>query len=213
MSTYNYDGDDFKNDIFDEDSLVIEVGLNETITTALVAVDSAELESEGQPTGLFVVTFTFESDLSSGEQTALDSLVANHEGTPPVKVKWLAASNLAIDQHQITDTDPSWTEIGISVTTPSFFTPNVSSCKGRVVGLVKSNGTGAKLRLREDSETPSGGFDIPDTEGEWEAMQWFSPDSPTEGTHAYTLEGQLPSSGATEVYVKGVAVSLLEFYV
>lgn len=213
MSVYNFDDVDFKNDIFNEDSLVIEVALDASITTALVGVNASELEEDGEPTGDFVVSFTFESDLSGDEQTALAALVANHEGTPPVQVKWLASSNLAIDEHQITAVSPSWTELGISVTTPDFFTKNVAMCKGRVVGLVKSNGTGAKIHLRENSTEPSASFDIPDTEGEWEAMQWFSADAPTAGTHQYTLEGQLPESGATEVYVKGVAVSLLEFFV
>lgn len=212
MSIYNYSHTDFLNDIFNEDSLKAEVVADETITTALDGITSKEaVDEDGAPTGNITVTFHFPTDLSSSEQTALDALVAAHTGAAPLEVKWHASSVLTDHEESITDTDPGWTELGGAVTTPSFFTPNVAACKGRVVGLCKTNGTGVKLRLRENSTTPSSAQELPDTGGVWQPMQWFSPDAPTEGTHQYTLEGQLPTSGATEAAVKYVAVSLLEF--
>lgn len=207
MSTYDYEHTDFLNDAFNEDKLVQEVAANETITTELDHISS----SEDLDTGVTTVTFHFPTDLSSGEETALDSLVAAHTGTPPTQVIWHASSVLTDQEASATDTDPGWTELGGTVTTPDFFTATPQNCKGRVVGMVKSNGTGGKLRLREDDDTPSGGYDVPDTSGAWQAMQWFTPDNATAGTHTYTLEGQLPSSGATQLLVKYVAVSLLEF--
>lgn len=205
---YDYLNTDFPNDVFNEDSLKLEIGANETITTALDYIRS----HEDVQAGTITVYFGFAAELSQAEQTALDGVVAAHQGTPPVQVTWLASSVLTDSEKTATDVDPAWTELGGAVTTPDFFTPNIQSCKGRIVGKVKTNGTGAKLRLREDDTTPSGGYDAPDTGGEWTNMQWFSPDSPTAGTHEYILEGQLPSSGATELSVKYVAVSLLEFF-
>lgn len=214
MSTYNYAHTDFLNDIFNEDSLKLAIEASEDITTELVLprISSKEIVDEnGDPTGAYTVTFHFATDLSSAEQTALSAIVAAHPGTPPTTVTFHASSVLTDAEATVTDTDPNWTELGGSVTTPDFFTSNLAYCKGRVVGQVKSNGTGGKLRVREDDSTPTGGFDVPDTEGEWTQMQWFTSDAPTAGTHVYTLEGQLPSSGATVVMVRRVAISLLEF--
>ena len=207
MSDYNYVHTDFLNDIFHEDKLEQEIAADETITTELDHICT----SEDEDTGVVTVTFHFPTDLSSGEETALDSLVAAHDGSAPTQIIWHASSVLTDQVASTTDTDPDWTELGGTVTTPDFFTDNPQNCKGRVVGMVKSNGTGGKLRLREGDSTPSGGYDVPDTSGAWQSMQWFTPDNATAGTHTYTLEGQLPSSGATQLDVKYVAVSLLEF--
>jgi hypothetical protein len=204
---YSYLSTDFPNDRFDEDSLMAEVKADESITTTLDHIRSHEDTEEGAIT----VYFGFAEELSQDEQTALDAVVAAHQGNPPMQVIWHASSVLTDSEKSASDVAPDWTEMGGSVTTPSFFTPNIQNCKGRVVGKVKTNGTGAKLRLRENTTIPSGGYDVPDTGSEWVNMQWFSPDSPTAGTHEYVLEGQLPESGATELSVKYVAVSLLEF--
>lgn len=207
MSTYEYDDTDFLNDTFNEDKLTQEIAANETITTELDFITS----TEDVDTGDVTVTFHFPTTLSAGEVTALDSLVAAHDGSPPTQVIWHASSVLTDQESSVSDTTPDWTELGGTVTTPDFFTDNPQNCKGRVVGLVKSNGTGGKLRLKEGDATPSGGYDVPDTSGAWQEMQWFTPDNATAGTHSYILEGQLPTSGATQLEVKYVAVSLLEF--
>lgn len=207
MSDYNYEHTDFLNDVFNEDKLIQQIAANETITTELDHICTFE----DPDTQVITVTFHFLTDLSAGEETALDELVAAHDGTPPTQVIWHASSVLTDQGQSTTDTDPGWTELGGTVTTPDFFTDSPQNCKGRVVGLVKSNGTGGKLRLREGEATPSGGYDVPDTSGAWQEMQWFTPDNATAGTHSYILEGQLPTSGATQLEVKYVAVSLLEF--
>jgi hypothetical protein len=205
---YSYLSTAFPTEVFNEDSLKIEISANESITTALDYIRSHEDTEAGTTT----VYFGFATALSQDEQTALDGVVAAHQGNPPLQVTWLASSVLTDSEKAATDVDPAWTELGGAVTTPDFFTPNIQNCKGRIVGKVKTNGAGAKLHLREDDTTPSGGYDVPDTGGEWANMQWFSPDAPTAGTHEYILEGQLPASGATVLSVKYVAVSLLEFH-
>jgi len=204
---YSYADTYFLNDVCNEDSFTAEIVANETITTDLDYVRT----SEDEDTGSITVYVGFASTLSSGEEAALDALAAAHTGVPPTQIIWHAVSALTDDVKSVSDTDPAWTELGGTVTTPDFFTSNVLACRGRIVGMVKSNGTGGKLRMREDSTVPSGGYDVPDTSGEWQPMQWFSPDAPTAGTHYYTLEGQLPSSGATSLEVKFSSVSLLEF--
>jgi len=158
-----------------------------------------------------VCSIVFDVEPSSGDKTSVDGVVAAHTGNAPLVVTWHASSVLTDSEQTVTAIDPDWEEVGGAVTTPDFFTSNVSACKGRVVGMVKANGAGAKLRLKEGVSSPSGGYSVPDTEGGWMEMQWFAPDAPTAGTHQYTLEGQLPVSGATELKVKYVAVSLLEF--
>lgn len=152
MSTYEYDDTDFLNDTFNEDKLTQEIAANETITTELDFITS----TEDVDTGDVTVTFHFPTTLSAGEVTALDSLVAAHDGSPPTQVIWHASSVLTDQESSVSDTTPDWTELGGTVTTPDFFTDNPQNCKGRVVGLVKSNGTGGKLRLKEGTRRQVG---------------------------------------------------------
>jgi hypothetical protein len=204
MSQYDYEHTDFANDIFNEDQLQLEIAANETITTELDHIGSHENEE----TGVITVEFHFPTDLSGSEVTALDALVAAHQGNSPTVVNFLASSSLVGQIVEVTASDPTWEEIGGAVTTPSFFTPNVAACKGRIVGEYRTQGTGAKLRVCEDG-VDSGQFEVPDSEGAWAKMQWFSTEAPTVGTHTYSLEGQ--RNGATSFEVKFTAISLLEF--
>jgi len=206
MSTYDYEK---SITAFNEDSLKLEVAADENITTTLNSITSEEgIDENGDPTGTATITFHFESALTSGEETALDSLVAAHTGTPPLVPVYRASSKILTEEKSVTESGPGWEVLGGAVTTPSFFTPNVAACKGRVVGEYKSQGTGAKLRICEDG-VDSGQFDVPDTSGAWTKMQWFSTTAPVVGTHTYTIEGQL--NDATSCSVRFVDVSLLEF--
>jgi len=204
MSEYGYVNTDFPNDVFNEDSLKAEIAANEGITTALSYIHA----SEDTETGLTAVSFHFPTDLSQDEQTALDAVVAAHQGVPPIEVVFHASSSLVGQPVEVTAPGGEWEEIGGAVTTPSFFTPNVAACKGRIVGEYKTQGSGAKLRICEDG-VDSGQFEVPDSGGVWTKMQWYSTTAPTVGTHSYTLEGQL--NGASSFSVKFTAVSLLEF--
>lgn len=209
MSSYPYNHTAFKNDVFNEDSLKLEIAADSEIVTALSHISS----SEDVETGITEVVFHFPTDLSSEEQTALGTLVSNHEGAPPMVVKWHASSVLTDHEKSATAAYPAWTELGGAVTTPEFFSENLPYCKGRVVGQYRTDGPGALLRIKEgDAEPSSHSFEAPNTNGQWVNMQWFSADPPTEGTHLYALEAQLPETpGATIITVKYVAVSLLEF--
>jgi hypothetical protein len=209
MSEYSYAHTDFANDIFDEDALKQQVDANGTITTELSYIKSAEsVDEDGNPTGNFTVVFGFPTDLTGGEETALDALVAAHDGAPPTKVRFHASSTILHDEANITESD--WTTIGGVVTTPEFFCPTVACLKARIIGSYNTNGTGAELRIVEDGTTVLGSFELPDSSQAWAQMQWFTTTPPTSGTHEYTIEGKLGT--ATSAKVRFVSMSLLEFY-
>lgn len=210
MSEYSYAHTDFANDVFNEDSLKQQVAANETITTELSYIKSSEaVDENGDPTGNFTVVFGFPTDLSSGEEDALDALVAAHTGTPPTCCKFHASSTIIGKEEDITDAD--WAVLGGVVTTPEFFCPTLAGIKARIVGSYNTNGAGAEIRIVEDGSTVLGTFELPDSSQAWAQMQWFTTAVPSAGTHEYTLEAKL--NGATAAAVRFVSMSLLEFYV
>lgn len=209
MSEYSYAHTDFANDLFNEDALEQQVAADATITTALSYIKSSEsVDGNGDPTGNFTVKFGFPTDLSSGEQDALDALVAAHTGAPPTKVKFHASSTILHEEVNITESD--WTTMGGVVTTPEFFCPTVACLKARIVGSYNTNGSGAELRIVEDGTTVLGTFALPDSSQAWAQMQWFTTTAPSAGTHEYTIEAKL--GAATAAKVRFVSMSLLEFY-
>lgn len=150
----------------------------------------------------------------SVEKSYITAVCEIHLGNPfPQLPLFHASSVLTVDTKLITAVDPNWEEVGGSVTSPGFFSQNLAACRGRIVGMYQTNGEGARLRISEDG-SPAGYFELPDTEGEWEKMQWFSTEAPSAGPCFYELDGRLPQPGAgkaTEAQIKYVAVSLLEF--
>lgn len=209
MSEYNYAHTDFANDIFNEDALKQQVAADEGITTELDSIKSHEdVDANGDPTGNITVTFVFPTDLAAGEQTALNALVAAHDGNPPTQVRFHASSTIIGKEEAITEAD--WTTLGGVVTTPEFFCPTVTCLKARIVGSYNTNGAGAEIRIVEDGTTVLGSFELPDSTQAWAQMQWFTTTSPTAGTHEYTIEAKLGT--ATAAKVRFVSMSLLEFY-
>jgi hypothetical protein len=209
MSQYDYAHTDFANDIFNEDALEQQVAADAGITTELSGVKSAEgVDENGEPTGTFTVSFIFPTDLAAGEQTALDALVAAHDGSPPTLCKFHASSTIIHDEKNITD--PDWAVLGGVVTTPQFFCPTLVGIKARIVGSYKTNGAGAEIRIMEDELTELGSFALPDSSQAWAQMQWFTTTPPSPGTHEYTLEAKL--NGASAATVRFISMSLLEFY-
>lgn len=203
MSDYNYLNTDFPNDTFNEDKLKQQIAADETITAALEYIHS----SEDVETGLVTVSFHFDADLSPEEQTALDTIVANHDGQPPIIYKYHATSSL-VEAKAIVDSD-EWDYMASAVTTPQFFMADLTKFVGRVIGAYRAVGAGAELRVLEDSEAKVlGGFTMSNTDGEWATMQFFSTVLPAPGTHEYILEGRL--NGATEAEIRGTSMTILE---
>lgn len=209
MSQYSYAHTDFPNDIFNEDALKQQVAADSGITTELSSIKSSEtVDENGAPTGNITVTFVFPTDLESGEQTALNALVAAHDGSPPTQVRFHASSTILHAEENVTESD--WATLGGVVTTPEFFCPSVACLKARIVGSYNTDGEGAELRVVEDGTTVLGTFELPNSSQAWAQMQWFTSNSPTAGTHEYTIEAKL--NGATSAKIRFVSMSLLEFY-
>ena len=201
---YDYVNTDFANDIFSEDTLKQQIESDGSITVALSYIRS----KENVELGVSEVYFGFVDELPAEDQVALGVLVAAHDGSPLVQVKFHASSTIVGGEHGITEAD--WAVIGGVVTTPSFFCPTVACLKARMVGSYNTDGGGAELRIVEDGTTILGGFVMSDSSQAWAQMQWFTTTAPSTGTHEYTIEARL--NGATSAKVRFVSMSLLEFY-
>lgn len=196
---------DFANQAVNEDSLAAEIAAsNPAISSAqLEAIRTTESEDGATKTCLI----DFDADLSAGDQTQLDAIVAAHTGAPPTKICFHASSKLL--EGEVAITNPSGFDVlGGVVTTPDFFTATLAACLGRLVGSCKAQGAGAELRLVEDGTTVLGTFAIPDSSGAWQQMQWFTSTPPSAGTHTYTIEGKL--GAATSAAARFTSLSLLE---
>jgi hypothetical protein len=196
---------DFPNQAVNEDKLTAAIAASDP------AISSAQLEAirtaEDEETAAVTCMIDFDGDLSAGDQTQLDAIVAAHDGQPPTKICFHASSKLLEGEAAITN--PSGFDVlGGVVTTPDFFTANLAACLGRMVGSCKATGEGAELRLVEDGATVLGTFAITDSSGAWGQMQWFTSTPPSAGTHTYTIEGKL--NGATSAAARFTSLSLLE---
>lgn len=78
MSHYDYLNTDFPNDIFNDEKLEQQIASDESIAATLNFIGSSEDVEAGTTT----VSFNFDVDLTAPEQTALDTIVANHDGQP-----------------------------------------------------------------------------------------------------------------------------------
>jgi hypothetical protein len=154
MSTeYSYLNTDFPNDIFNEDKLTEEVADDAAITTALDYIRSSEDVQAGTTT----VYFGFQADLSGGEETALDALVAAHDGQPPVeweivhipaplKAVQAGASEVIANDRPAIEVQPGATAFGAA----SFpWKKKGGYTTARVSGhfILKASGTGANVRI------------------------------------------------------------------
>ena len=185
--------------------------LTAAIAASNPAISSAQLvgisTDEDEETAAVTCSIDFDGELSAGDQTQLDAIVAAHNGQPSTKICFHASSKLL--EGEVALTNPSGFDVlGGVVTTPDFFTAILAACLGRIVGSYRAVGAGAELRLVEDDETVIGTFEIPDSSGAWQQMQWFSSTPPSAGTHTYTIEGKL--NGATSAAVRFTSLSLLE---
>jgi hypothetical protein len=196
---------DFLNQAVNLDKLTAAIAASDP------AISSAQLSgistSEDEEAAEVTCSIVFDGELSAGDQTQLDVIVAAHDGQPPTKIVFHASSKLL--EGEVALTNPSGFDVlGGVVTTPDFFTAILAACLGRIVGSYKAVGAGAELRLVEDGATVLGTFEIPDSSGAWQQMQWFTSTPPSAGTHTYTVEGKL--NGATSAAVRFTSLSLLE---
>jgi hypothetical protein len=199
MATETYNLTAFLNDLASETALTAAVEADAGITTALDGVSQDEDAA--------TVTFHFPTALAGGEKTALDALVAAHDGAAPTQLKFHAASKLIEGELTVTQ-DATWQTLGGVVTTPDFFMATLAAGLGRIVGSYKSVGTAPEIRIIEDDTTTLCTFSAVATADVWTMMQFFTTTPPTAGTHEYKIEGRL--NGATSMSVRFTSMSLLE---
>ncbi len=118
-------------------------------------------------------------------------------------------SALIQDPKSVTS-DPSFEEIGGTVSNPSKVFPDLTSVRARVVGMVKSTGTGGELKLvEEDFTTPvdlnATPFAVPDTAGAWQTFSFDTDVQCRASRNLYCLMGRL--NGATAIELKYVQVT------
>jgi hypothetical protein len=190
---------DFANDVVHPEALIQEIGANETITTTLERVR----ENNG------TVEMWFESEPSAGEETEVDSVVAAHQGTPPLKFHYHTSSTLIEDKKSITE-DQDWQDMGGVVTTLGSFMSDASKAWGRIIGQAKVSGSGAELVVHRCSDETALGsvYQLSDTSGEWVNVQFWANQNQPAGTDRFCLCGRL--NGATSVELRSFSMSLLE---
>jgi hypothetical protein len=165
-----------------------------------VGLDHIDRDSEN-------VTFDFESALSAGEQTTLAGIVSGHDGGL-VNTVYHASSTLVTDEKAITEVS-AWQELGGIMTNPSYFIPDMDRALGRVVGMVKVDGTGVELRLTEDGSQIGSVKALDDASGAWAKLTWTTAGGVLGGDRHYVLEGRL-GDAANTASIKHAALSLLE---
>lgn len=153
----------------------------------------------------------FADALDAGEKATLDALVAAHPGYG-FDVRYHTSSTLLPGEAEIT-ADTNWEEIGEVFTNPGFFLgENLAGGKGRIVGMARTSGSGAQLRMVEadgGNDIVVGTYDVPDSQGAWIHAKFMTTVQCRPGDHCYRLEGR--RNGATSFSVRAFSVSLLEF--
>jgi hypothetical protein len=162
------------------------------------------------------VRFTFETELSSADQTTLDGIVADHTGAAQTDVQFTESNQIVGEPIDVTW--ETWDDIGGQPTNAaSLLATNgvdpgfVGYAHGRVTCHVKTNGTGAQLKIIECDPTPrdltSSPFDVPDTAGEWAIAKVLTDVSPAAGDSCFTLQGKTATGVSFEV--RRVALTML----
>jgi hypothetical protein len=121
---------------------------------------------------------------------------------------FLSAGPRQADLDAIDATD--WSVIGGVVTNVGFFMNDVTRAIGRIVGELKTSGTGVELRVVRGDGTAmrTASFAAPDTHGQWQVLTFQTDKLPDAGEQTYILEGRLGAAAAGEV--RFVSMTLLE---
>lgn len=85
-------------------------------------------------------TFAFVNPLSPGDEATFDAIIATHTGIAAV-TSMKASQQIASEEKAITE-DITWQKLAEFVTTPSFFTEDITQLLGRIVGEYKATAGG-----------------------------------------------------------------------
>ena len=195
--------DDFPNHKVALDALHDTIEASEDITTALVCLDTA-----GDACNI-----VFSAALASGEKTALDALVAAHDGmlivfNPKIASKILDGTAAIVSA--------DWEVVGGVAVNAQFYVPDLTKAVSIVQFNCKADGAGAKLRLVEVDDDDvrvvmSPEFDIPDTDDAWHSGKVTTNQVPRAGNKTYQLEAKL--GAATSASVRFASAVLLEMVI
>jgi hypothetical protein len=191
---------DFANDAIDSEKFFAEHAAS-SITVNLIMIEAKEDGS---------VDLYHETEPTTSEKTTLDSLIASHDGQPFPKFRYLAPTKLVDNEINVTE-NTNWQDLGAIVTTLGGFISDVSKAWGRVVGDVKTDGSGAELRVIRESDGAvlmAAAHSVGDTSAAWvHAQFWVTQNQPAD-TDCFILQGRL--NGATSFKVRYMSMSLLE---
>jgi hypothetical protein len=176
-----------------------EAGVTETFEDAEVKVDDSSID------------LIFDVAPTGASKTALDGVVAAHNGeNVPETARFLASSKIQQGKQTIVG-DASWDEIGGVVTQPDEFHPDMSRLKARVRGSCKTTGATGQVRLVQegspDTQLHTGDWTLPDTSGAWQTFDFLTDVDPSAGESTFRLDGRL--NGATAVEVRFVSLTML----
>ncbi len=143
--------------------------------------------------------------LDTGEKTALDGIVAAHDGTatPGFEIVW--AGQILNGVRTCDDIDPAWTEMASTVGSPDALVQDLALAQGQFVGDYKTSAGGCKIRLVEEKDGAADVVlvesNIPNTSDVWkrDAAVLTEPSvTPFRaGRNRYRLEMQRPDAGTT----------------
>jgi hypothetical protein len=211
-TTYNYTISDptwFPNDKVNGTALEDQIKADSAITTALDDID-VNITPD-------VCAITFSDALTAPEQTALDAVVTAHQGT---LVTYSLDGVLPVgpsDQPVVVTEDLTWQLLGVMVTRPSFFSPDMNVLFGNSNGC--HQGDGGQIRVvevvdgqaNEDKTNPP--IDLPDTSGAMKVFRFTTnvPPRYTTVPNIYRLEARL--NGATSLSIQGLNFGIVDFKV
>lgn len=152
----------------------------------------------------------FSTSLSGADETILNGLVAAHTGIETAIV-FHATSKVISDEVQITQ-DSTWQVLGGVVASPEFFVPALVGVKGRIVGSVKTVGTGVQLKVVEagasNVDMNSTPYSVSDTSNAWSVVKFLTDVAPRAGDWTYEVHGRL--NGASSASMRFSSLTLLE---
>jgi len=113
---------------------------------------------------------------------------------PNLRVQFRASSRFM--GKELIVTSETWIDVESSgiVTNPAFFAYDVTKIRGRLNCCVKTEGTGAALKLICDDlngtvvDMMSAPYEFPDTEGEWKMFDIDTDIPPPTGNHEYKVQ-------------------------
>lgn len=208
--TYTYPGADFP-------SLVTPAPCGSTLASAIKYNPAITIALDEISIGIVPgdCVFTFADVLPAADKTALDAICAATTGTRVI-VSMEASSSVAVDEVTVVS-DASWQFIAEIVTTPSFFSEDLSALFGRIVGAYKATAGGGgelpqikvleKVAGQPDEDKISPPYDFA-AAADWTTFG-VSTDVPVrDGYHnVYCVLARL--NGAASLEIRGTTMSVL----